>query len=237
MKTIAYVTGHSRGIGRHICNALLENDDVLIHGISRSDNWNHERLTFHRMDLSDPYISFSGLFSDAANAEKIVLVNNAGMLGDMQHVGGLSPENIQKTVYLNFTSVLILTNEFLKKYKDHPAEKVIVNVSTGVTNYPIDGWSLYCSTKAGLEMFCRVMEKEFEIDEEKNISVFSIAPGKIDTDMQSEIRKADSKGFSMVDDFRGFKEKGELIDPAITGKKYADVIFNPQNYKESITNF
>lgn len=237
-KTFVYLTGHSKGIGKNICESLFQQDEnIFIHGISRTEKWKHERLKTTLMDLSHPDKFNTGIFEKHNDASKIVLVNNAGMLGDMNRVGSLSSDSIQKTVMLNFTSALLLTNDFLKFYKDHPAQKLIVNVSTGVTNYPIDGWSLYCSTKAGLEMFCRVIDKELELDNRKDVKLFSIAPGKIDTDMQGEIRKADPKGFSMVNDFISYKEKGELVSAEETGKRFADLILKPDSRKKLIDHF
>jgi len=68
----------------------------------------------------------------------------------------------------------------------------IVNVSSGAGIRPLEGWSAYCSGKAGLVMLTRAIALE---NPSNGIRVFGFQPGTTDTDMQVAIR---ASGINMV---------------------------------------
>ncbi len=61
----------------------------------------------------------------------------------------------------------------------------ILNVSSGAAHGPREGWSAYCSAKAGLLMLTRSLHEEYG---ERNIASFGLQPGVVDTGMQVRIR-------------------------------------------------
>ena len=61
----------------------------------------------------------------------------------------------------------------------------IINVSSGAALRPLEGWSAYCSGKAGLAMLTRAIDLEHRAG---GIRVFGFQPGTTDTDMQVAIR-------------------------------------------------
>jgi NAD(P)-dependent dehydrogenase (short-subunit alcohol dehydrogenase family) len=61
----------------------------------------------------------------------------------------------------------------------------IVNVSSGAAIRPLEGWSAYCTAKAGLAMLTRAIMLE---NTATGIRVFGFQPGTTDTDMQVTIR-------------------------------------------------
>ena len=65
--------------------------------------------------------------------------------------------------------------------------KRILNISSGAGRNPYEGWGAYCTTKAGLDHFSRVVAME-QANEQYPVEIVSIAPGIIDTDMQATIR-------------------------------------------------
>src|SRR6202008_1576489 len=66
----------------------------------------------------------------------------------------------------------------------------IINVSSGAAYRPLEGWSSYCSAKAGLAMLTRSLALETT-----GVRVFGFSPGTIDTDMQVKIR---ASGMNMI---------------------------------------
>lgn len=56
------------------------------------------------------------------------------------------------------------------------------------------------------------------------ISAISIAPGIVDTDMQKEIRSADSQNFPSLSSFVGYFENGDLSSPSDVAKKLLPLI-------------
>src|SRR5262249_56915863 len=71
----------------------------------------------------------------------------------------------------------------------------IVNVSSGAAYRPLEGWSAYCSGKAGLAMLTRAVALETA---GKGIRIFGFSPGTIDTDMQVKIRASGMNTISRI---------------------------------------
>ena len=161
------------------------------------------------------------------DADKIVLVNNAGMVGDVKHVGDIDNEQIIDCYNLNLIAPVILTNNFISKYSGLSCETLVLNISSGAGRTPIDGWNVYCSTKAGMDMFSQVLNEEVKIDN-SNVKILSLAPGIIDTEMQVAIREADKTAFSNIDKFIEYKKEGDLTQPNVTAQQVAQFINSPE---------
>ena len=142
----------------------------------------------------------------------MVLINNAGYLGNVKYLGDLDNEDFVHPFHVNLTAAAILSNAFIRKYGSHPIKKIILNISSGASRKAYDGWSGYCSSKAGLDLFSRVMALENE-KRGGNLRVVSLAPGIIDTEMQKQVRNVSSRDFSSVDRFHAMKENNQLLSP------------------------
>ena len=73
------------------------------------------------------------------------------------------------------------------------------------------GWSAYCAAKAALEMATRVAALEASTSD-PSLTICSLAPGVVDTDMQGLIRGTSEKEFPDVARFRAMKADGVLRD-------------------------
>lgn len=228
-----YITGTSRGIGKAIAEELLSRKNNIVYGISRNNTVEHPNYQHIVLDLNDLERVKEFTFGDHPDAEKIVLVNNAGMLGHVTPVGNLYNEKIISSYNINLISPSILSNQFINQYKDHEGERMIVNTSSGAARHTIPSWSTYCATKAGLEMFARVIEDEQQ-DVENPVKVYSIAPGVVDTEMQDEVREVDPENFRELDRFVKLKKDGLLADPQNVAGKFADIMEHPEKYPKTI---
>ena len=103
-------------------------------------------------------------------------------------------------IALNLTAPMILSNAFIMKLKDFEGTKRIVNISSGAGRNAYEGWGTYCTTKAGLDHFSRVVALEQE-NAEYPVDIVSIAPGIIDTGMQETIRGSKEEAFPLLDQF------------------------------------
>lgn len=228
-----YITGTSRGIGKAITEELLSRENNFVYGISRNNAIEHNNYQHISLDLNDLEKVQEFSFGDHPDAEKIVLINNAGILGQVTPVGNLYKEKIIDSYNINLISPSLLINQFINQYKDQSGERMIVNTSSGAARHTIPSWSTYCATKAGLEMFARVIEDEQQ-DVENPVKVYSIAPGVVDTEMQDEVREVEPENFRELDRFVKLKKEGLLVDPKDVAKKFADVMEHPENYPKSI---
>ena len=232
-----YITGTSRGIGKAIAELLLENKENHVIGISRNCSIQHPHYQHVFMNLADLNEVKKISFQQHDGAKLIVLINNAGMLGMVKHVGNLSDESIIEAYNVNLISPSILMNNFIKIYRNFSAEKMIINVSSGASKSPVDGWSAYCSTKAGLDMFSQVVALENKIEKVNLFKIFSIAPGVIDTQMQDEIRKTRPEDFSQLDKFIHYKETSVLSHARTAAEKFLNLMANHQTITETVLAF
>lgn len=238
-----YITGTSRGLGKAFAEHLLETPDNKVIGISRQKTIEHPNYNHFYIDLTDPQAVSNFKFELHSNAKKIFLINNAGALGFIKPIGKLNADTIIKNYTLNLIAPSILTNAFIACYNTTDAEKIIVNISSGAGKNPIDGWAFYCASKAGLDMFSRVVDSEQKIRStqpqesiHKGFKIFSIAPGVVDTEMQMEIRKASKEDFSRIDDFIQYKTGNQLASPQIVSQKYIKVLNNLNNIKDVLSS-
>lgn len=232
-----FITGSSRGLGKALVNLLLRDPENRVVGIARTNTIQHPNYSFYQLDLSD--ISkvkqkASDIFKGLDEAEKIVLINNAGVLGKVGHVGKVPSETFEYVYNVNLVAPAILTNEFINCYLSCVAcHKLIVNVSSGAARKPTDGWAAYCSSKAALDMFSQVVGVEKQKDK-NNLKIISVAPGIVDTDMQTEIRHADREDFSRVDEFIEYKKENMLMSPEKVAEKYLHIINNEDQFTERV---
>lgn len=213
-----FITGTSKGLGKALVDLLLKDENNFIYGFSRTGEHTHKRFSHRKIDLGNIDALKKNQFPELKNAQKIVLINNAGIVGDINHVGRLDNQKIIESYNLNLITPAVLANNFVAKYGKCDTEKMIVNISSGAGRTPIDGWSVYCSTKAGMDMFSQVLKEDLELDN-LSVKVLSLAPGIIDTEMQGQIRQSDQSGFSNVNRFVDYKKDGELTDASITARQ------------------
>jgi len=213
-----FITGSSKGLGKALTELLLEDSNNCVYGFARTEAIKHPNYIHTVIDLSDLNQVQKIQFPEIKNSDKIVLINNAGMVGDVKYVGNVDNKKLIDCYNLNLIAPVILTNMFIATYNNLSCDKMVLNISSGAGRTPIDGWNVYCSTKAGIDMFSQVLNEEAQINK-TNIKVLSLAPGIIDTGMQVEIRKSNQNDFSNIERFIDYKSEGDLASPADTAKK------------------
>lgn len=226
----AWVTGASKGLGRELCLQLL-NQGWKVFGVSRTHTISHRNFTPIICDLSLPG-ELAKLEFEASEASNLLLINNAGTLGEIGPVGNISDEEIIQTISLNLIASAVLTNRFLKQTQTFNCPKTILNISSGAGRNPYDGWATYCSTKAGLDMFSMAVAKELNLKNDSLTRIFSIAPGVIDTQMQEEIRSKSSHEFSSVERFKLMHQNNQLSTPQFIAQKLISFIAQRDRFSE-----
>jgi benzil reductase ((S)-benzoin forming) len=229
----AYITGTGSGIGRALALRLLE-EGWHVTGFSRSAGPVHPRYTHVHIDLSDEAAVMNVTFAPHADAERIVLINNAGMLGHIAHTAAAAPAQQAMLFRLNVTAPVLLTGAFLNAYRTQKAAQVIVNVSSGAGKNPVDGWGAYCASKAALDMHTRVVDAELRMDGLSQIRIFSVAPGVVDTPMQAQIRRSDIAGFSRAEEFKKLHHNGLLLSPEEVAVRYAFLLTHPEAFEQPV---
>ncbi len=231
------ITGASKGLGEGLAIELLDEKHHLI-CVSRSESKKLKQLAaakncktdFVLFDLAvsheiDPVCEDIFELIDFHNAEGIYLVNNAGIINPVNRVEECAAEDVELHMRINLLAPMLLSSAFVRQTKDLPITKRILNISSGAAHNPYYGWSCYCTAKAGLDMFGRCISEE-QKDESSPVETMNVAPGIIDTGMQTTIRGTSERAFIHKEKFVEFKEQGQLIPPALAGKKLARLLLS-----------
>lgn len=231
-----FITGSSRGIGKGLVQRILQEEDTLVYGFSRSPGMEHKRYHHHAADLSDTNWLAENVvdfFPKLDDATQIVLINNAGMLGEVKYMGEMENNSFARLFNLNVAAPAMLMNQFIKNYRADQVEKLIVNVSSGAGKYPVDGWSGYCASKAALDMLSQVAQTELQQKGmAEHFKVYALAPGVVDTEMQGKIRQVSKENFSKLDKFISYKKEGALDDARHTAEKFMELINNSDRFED-----
>lgn len=229
-----FITGTSRGIGKALAEQLLESEDCCITGIGRTCTITHSRYSHITMDLSDISEVNDFRFPEIEQASEIILINNSGTTGAVRYSGRSSSEEIAQAFNVNLLSVAVMINAFLATYSNRNIPLRILNISSGAAKNPIDGWSSYCASKAGLDMLSRTIAEELKISKMDHVRIFSIAPGIVDTAMQDEIRQSNVRDFSRIQQFVEYKNTDQLASPVLTARLLLSILESPEKYTETV---
>jgi 3-oxoacyl-[acyl-carrier protein] reductase len=188
-KKIALVTGASRGIGKAIAQRLAE-DGFFVVGTATSDTG---------AELISTYLAENGqgMKLDVANPESInavlktinddlavpvVLVNNAGITRD-NLLMRMKDDEWDSIINTNLTSVYRMSKAVVRGMMKAKAGRII-NIGSVVGATGNAGQANYAAAKAGIIGFSKSLAKELG---SRNITVNTVAPGFIDTDMTREL--------------------------------------------------
>lgn len=222
MGKIVIITGGSKGLGFGLANTYHKNGYQVI-SISRSKIEKLYSVEQYQCDLSKNSAIedvIKEIFShlDKDNTTHLTLINNAGNLGTVNTLDNISPSDISYTIQVNLIAPLILSSLFIKLTKGWKCKKQILNISSGAAVNAYESWAMYCSSKAGLDMMTKVISKE-QKEIINGVSIASIYPGVVDTDMQAEVRNTPKENFKSVQRFIDFYEHGDLMTPKDVAEK------------------
>lgn len=124
-----------------------------------------------------------------------ILINNAGVIDPIGHLQDTDPDSWARTIDINLKGVM---------YGLHAAmpgmiaqgHGTIINISSGAAHGPVEGWSAYCSAKAGVYMLTRCAHHE---SHDKGLRVMGLSPGTVATEMQREIKASGVNPVSQLD--------------------------------------
>lgn len=148
--------------------------------------------------------------------ELTLLVNNAGIPGDMSVDGGHTElSDIKETIDVNFIGTFALTKELLPLLEKNSGRIVNVTVPSEISPY----WHplAYVASKAAQNAMMGVMAMEF-VQGNKSVEIFSVHPGPTTTDLNGnmslpgfhDIETVGSKMAQLIND--GNSHQGEFIE-------------------------
>lgn len=187
-KKIAVVTGASRGIGHAIAIELVAAGYYVVAsatsegGVANIAQTLGDNGTAFVLNLSDK--DSCATFSEGVSAlgPVAVLVNNAGITKDTLMLR-MKDDDWDSVINTNLSGTFRITKSFLKGMMKQRIGRII-NISSVVGSMGNPGQANYCASKAGIEGFTRSLAQEIG---SRNITVNSVAPGFIATDMTNEL--------------------------------------------------
>ena len=226
LQKVALITGTGGGIGEATAELLLK-EGYLVFGYSRTNKIKHPNFSFTTIDLSD-LTQVKDLTLPIINSNNVILINNAATIGTIVPFDKKETSDIISEYNLNLVSPTILCRKFIANYPDK--EKILINIGSGAANSPIPSWSTYCATKAALNMLTQVIAEE----NHKNLSVFSVQPGIVDTNMQKTIRGTEEYLFPLLSKFTAYHNNNELETTSNAAQKLYYIIKNSNEFSKNI---
>lgn len=223
---LALITGGSKGLGASLCRQWQERGSRVVE-FSRSAPHSFSV----RADLADPLAASRAIEAalgaiDPTSVEELVAVHNAGTLDPIGPASRQAPEAIASHIATNLTSGILFFSRVVARFQDSSCHKTLTSISSGAALRPFQGWSLYCSAKAGLDHFIRTLAAE-QKSQPHPFTAINIDPGVIDTSMQERIRQSSASDFPDVERFIQRKEKGQLVPPDQVARSVLKILSRP----------
>jgi benzil reductase ((S)-benzoin forming) len=221
-----YITGVSKGLGKALAeHFLLEGNSVI--GIGRGHSIQHPNFSFIHCDLRK--LDEVKKITFESDESGLMLINNAGVIGNIERVSDQEFSDIEEVMTVNSLAPMYLCQRLLRQM---PLDQKIsiLNISSGAANRAIPSWAAYCASKSALDRFSETIYLE-EVEKGREIAIYSVAPGVIDTAMQEKIRSTDPSDFSSLPNFVALNENAELQSTEQTVAKMDQLLKLPFNGK------
>lgn len=185
MSRLAIVTGGTRGIGAAISKALKKQGYKVAanyaHNDSAAETFSKETgIATYKWDVSNLKLCQKNIakITEDFNIHPEILINNAGITRDGT-LHKMQEESWLQVIQTNLNSCFNMSQSVLKPMRENGFGR-IVNISSINAQAGQVGQTNYSAAKAGILGFTKALARETAA---KGITVNSIAPGYIKTDM------------------------------------------------------
>jgi acetoacetyl-CoA reductase len=191
MSRVAFVTGGTRGIGRAISARLKAAGYRVAAGYAGNEvAANAAAAELGLFVVKGNVSSFADCAAAVATVQGAlgpidVLVNNAGITRDAV-LHRMTEEQWNEVIHVNLASIFNMTRNVIEGMRERNFGRII-NISSINGQKGQIGQTNYSAAKAGMIGFSKALAQE---NAKKGITVNTIAPGYIDTEMVSAVPKA-----------------------------------------------
>ena len=202
-KKICLITGARTGIGLSIGLTLARNNHRVIFSGRKINDCNDtvNQLVADGFEAVEAPIDLSNLSSLKTQTETAlsiwgsidILINNGAVIEPISLIEKLDAQNFENAVRVNYLAPSLLISYCWNNFKKNQGK--VINILSGASVNPIEGWTAYCSTKAALHM----INQQTHLEGNKyGITSIGISPGMVDTEMQGKIRASGVNQISKV---------------------------------------
>jgi NAD(P)-dependent dehydrogenase (short-subunit alcohol dehydrogenase family) len=230
---VAVVTGASRGLGagmarelhrRGLGLALCARSEPVLAG--------EAGVLAERLDVSDEAAVERFCARTAERLGPIDLwINNAGVLDPIAPLRDVEAAAFWRHQEVNLLGVFLGTRSYVRHVRARAGGGVLVNVSSGAARRAYFGWSAYCAAKAAVDRLTECVALE---EAEAGLRAHAVAPGVIDTDMQTRIRASREEDFAEVERFRELARTGHYNSPAFVAREILALAFDPARRSDDV---
>jgi NAD(P)-dependent dehydrogenase (short-subunit alcohol dehydrogenase family) len=230
---VAFISGASRGIGAGLAEHFAEAGMRLVlcsrssPALAPSDS-----VLTGSFDIRDE-AALGDLTREAeARFGTIDLwINNAGVLDPIAPIRDVDLDAFREHVDVNLVGVFLGSRCYVNHLRRHQRGGVLINVSSGAAWKPYAGWGAYCAGKAGVERLTEVIAEE---ERELGLRAYAVAPGVVDTAMQSLIRATPSDRFPDVERFHERKRTETFNSVRFVAEELLAIAFDPAAAPDSV---
>jgi len=158
-------------------------------------------------------------------------VNNAGVLDPIAFIRDLDLAALMDHLAINVGGVMSGSKAYVRHLHRKGGGGVLINISSGAALAGYAGWGAYCAGKAAVDRLTECVQLE---EDEHGLRAYAVAPGVIDTDMQTKIRAQSAERFPMVDKFRDLKRREAFNSPAFVANRVLAIAFDPAARPEEV---
>jgi benzil reductase ((S)-benzoin forming) len=223
---VAVITGASRGLGAGMAHFFLSQGMRVALCARTQPPFDDDEHTLARaLDVTDHAAVASFCAETVDRFGRIdVWINNAGLLAPIGPLRENDPAEFARHIDVNIVGTFHGCQSFLRHLHERGGEGVLINISSGAARNAYAGWSAYCAGKAAVDRMSESMALE---ETHHGLRVHAVAPGVIDTEMQSMIRQCHPSQFPQVQKFVDLKEQNNFSTPDFVAEGILNLCFDP----------
>jgi len=190
------VTGAGKGIGAELVRILHERGARTYAGVYPVESAEPLPAGVTQLELdvtsqADVDAAMARIKAEAGGLD--VLVNNAGVINPIGPLAEIATDDLAPAFAVNVMGVHRMTVAALPMLRE--SKGTVLNAGTGAATTAMEGWTAYCSTKAGMQMLTRMMALELAKD---GLRIYFLGIPPTDTAMQGKIRASGMNPISQI---------------------------------------
>ena len=158
-------------------------------------------------------------------------INNAGVLEPIKPLRDVTVDEFRSHIDINLVGLFLCSRVYVHHLRRRGEPGVLINISSGAAWKGYAGWSAYCAGKGAVDRLSESLQLE---EEDTGLRVYAVAPGVIDTDMQTQIRASSPEDFPDVERFIQRKREGDFNTVPFVSRHLLEIAFDPAKRPEEV---
>ena len=211
---MVWISGATEGIGLGFARNVPYPDCRVIN-LSRRQHPDYEsvHLDLARPETWDAVGAHFRSVLEGFTGSRAIFIQNAHLKGLTGFAAEIPVADYATDVVANMAAPIRLGDLFLRAVIDSgfAGEAGLVMLSSSSARSPLEGQSIYCAGKAGLEMWVRVVRRELARRGRDNIWVTAVRPGFVDTGLTRHVGAMADEDYPLASSLREQMARGEGV--------------------------